>query len=330
MRVRLAIIFLCCGLAIGCGTTRWTDTSRTATEQLLIADSIDRAVSRIDFHVVAGKKVFVDTTALKSVNDSGYLISSIRQQVLANGGILKDVKEKADYILEVRAGAVGTDRHDMLVGVPALSLPTVTPTVAAPTQIPEIPLVKKTNQRAIAKIALFVYNRTTGRMVWQSGVVPEESQARALWVFGAGPFQHGSIYSGTTFAGDHLHIPLIDLERGGQNASVSVAEQAYFVEPKDAVGDNDPPANEPKSLLSQFKNSKDPNDPSAQAPVFPWVPQNEPNGQNGPNGQNSPNGQGGPDGQAMPNGLVNPAATDAAGPGVPSGIFTLMHPVRGL
>ena len=32
----------------------------------------------------------------------------------------------------------------------------------------------------------------------------------------------------------------------------------------------------------------------------------------------------------MPNGLVNPAATDAAGPGVPSGIFTLMHPVRGL
>ena len=187
MRVRLAIIFLCCGLAIGCGTTRWTDTSRTATEQLLIADSIDRAVSRIDFHVVAGKKVFVDTTALKSVNDSGYLISSIRQQVLANGGILKDVKEKADYILEVRAGAVGTDRHDMLVGVPALSLPTVTPTVAAPTQIPEIPLVKKTNQRAIAKIALFVYNRTTGRMVWQSGVVPEESQARALWVFGCRP-----------------------------------------------------------------------------------------------------------------------------------------------
>ena len=92
MRVRLAIIVLCCGLEIGCGTTRWTDTSRTATEQLLISDSIDRAVSRIDFHVVAGKKVFVDTTAVKSVNDSGYLISSVRQQVLTNGGILKDVQ----------------------------------------------------------------------------------------------------------------------------------------------------------------------------------------------------------------------------------------------
>ena len=33
------------GLALnGCGTTRSTDTNRTATEQLLISDAIDRAV----------------------------------------------------------------------------------------------------------------------------------------------------------------------------------------------------------------------------------------------------------------------------------------------
>ena len=156
---------------------------------------------------------------------------------------------------------------------------------------------------------------------------------RALWVFGAGPFQHGSIYGGTTFAGDHVRIPLIDLERDGQKTSVSVAEQAYFVEPKDAVGDNDPPANEPKSLLSQFRNSKDPNDPSAQTPVFPWVPQKEPTGQTGPNGlsgQDPSNGQGGTNGQTTQNGPADPPATEAAGPGVPSGIFTLMHPVRGL
>jgi len=57
---------------------------------------------------------------------------------------------------------------------------------------------------------MFLYNRQTGRPVWQSGVTPEESRAKAVWVLGAGPFQRGTIYQGTKFAGDRLNIPLID------------------------------------------------------------------------------------------------------------------------
>jgi hypothetical protein len=59
--------------------------------------------------------------------------------------------------------------------------------------------------------------------------VPVESKAKAVWVFGAGPFQRGSIYQGTEFAGEELNIPLIDL--GDRRAEpVSVADEAYFVE----------------------------------------------------------------------------------------------------
>jgi hypothetical protein len=94
-------------------------------------------------------------------------------------------------------------------------------------------LVKRTDQRGVARVSLFVYNRTTGRIVWQSGLVPEESKARATWVFGSGPFQRGSIHKGTKFAGDRLSIPLIDLDKKPieQRSPVSVAEQAFFVEP---------------------------------------------------------------------------------------------------
>jgi hypothetical protein len=53
LRVFCALAVLCAG----CGTTRRTDTSRTATEQLLLADAIDRSVSRIDFGLLAGREI---------------------------------------------------------------------------------------------------------------------------------------------------------------------------------------------------------------------------------------------------------------------------------
>lgn len=232
MRLHVAVILVCFA-CVGCGTTKWTDTTRTATEQLLLSDSMDRAVSRIDFRSIAGKKVFLDATPIASTTDNAYLASLIRQHMLASGAILKEKREEADYVVELRAGAVGTDRHDLLFGVPAITLP-VTPLPGIPSQIPEIPLIKRTDQRAVSKISVFVYNRNTGRIVWQSGVVPEESRAKAVWFLGAGPFQRGSIYDGTKFAGDRLNIPLIDFSAalGTEGSPVSVAEEAYFVEPR--------------------------------------------------------------------------------------------------
>ncbi len=224
----------------GCGTTKWSDTSRTATEQLLITDSIDRAVSRLDFRALAAKKVYVDDGPLKQVTDNAYLTSAIRQHVLASGATLKEKKDEAEYVLEIR-GAVGTDRNDLLFGIPATNLPTVTG-ATYPSSIPEIAFAKKTDQRAVAKISLFAYNRETGRPVWQSGAAPVESKTKALWVLGAGPFRRGSIHDGTTFAGDRLRIPLIDpmLAGDGTQKSVSVADEAFFVEPKEVAKETKP------------------------------------------------------------------------------------------
>ncbi len=244
MRLRLLIVFLLAGVCAGCGTTKWTDTSRTATEQLLISNSMDRAVSRLDLRAVAGKKVFLDETPIKSLTDNAYLTSTLKQHILASGAILKEKREEADYVIEVRAGAVGTDRHDLLFGVPALTIPTTPLYPSMPSQIPEVPLVKRTDQRGVASISLFVYNRQTGRPLYQSGAIPEESRAKAVWVFGAGPFQRGTIYRGTKLAGI-LSVPMVDFgrEAEGRHTSISVADEASFVEPKEKEA--------PKSAVAQ-------------------------------------------------------------------------------
>ncbi len=243
--------------AIGCGTSKWTDTGRSATEQLLITDAMDRAVSDLNFKALAGKTVFVDSTPLKRISDSEYLVSCMRQHMLANGCILKDVKSDADYIVEARAGAVGTDRHDVLYGVPAVNIPSVVPLAGIPSQVPEMPIIKKTDQRAVVKLSLFAYNQETGRPIWQSGAVPQESDAKAVWVLGAGPFQRGTIFDGMEFAGNKLDIPLVDLYHPTDN-TVSVADEAYFPEPEDVVETALAVADEPKGGAKPVADAKKP------------------------------------------------------------------------
>jgi hypothetical protein len=198
-------LILALGLLAGCGTTRMTDTQRTATEQLLLSNAVDQAVSQLDFHYLAGKTVFLDPQYLENVADRGYLISSLRQQLLACGCILQEERAKAVYVVEARSGAVGTDRHSLLLGVPQMTVPTFLP--GQPSLIPEIPFAKKTDQQAVAKIAVFAYNRVSGQRAWQSGTMEANSNASDTWLLGAGPFRKGSILHGTEFAGAELPVP---------------------------------------------------------------------------------------------------------------------------
>lgn len=205
----LRFCFLIAALAgAGCGTTKWSDSSRTATEQLLISDAVNRAISGIDFSALEDHSVFLDTRFIATTIDQNYVTSTLRQHMLASGCIIKDKAEDSDFVVEVRAGSLGTNRNDVLLGVPATQLPSVglLPTGAA--AIPEIALSKRTSQQAVCKIAVFAYDRMSGRPVWQSGNRKVASSAKDTWLLGTGPFQRGNIYDGTSFAGEKLKSPL--------------------------------------------------------------------------------------------------------------------------
>lgn len=171
---------------------------------MLISTAVDRAINHINFRPLAGKTVYFDATYLDGIVDRNYIISSLRQHMLAQGCVLKVDRDQADYVVEARAGAVGTDHHDVLIGVPAISVPTGGMVPGVPSAIPEIPFAKTTDQKGVAKLAAFAYNQRTGQAVWQSGVVPVVSNAKDTWFLGTGPFQRGTIYDGTHFAGSRF------------------------------------------------------------------------------------------------------------------------------
>lgn len=194
--------------AVGCGTTRMTDTTRAASEMLLVSGAVDNAIAQIDCSSLSGRSVYLDVQYLDGTVDKGYVISSLRQHLLAHGVKLQEDRKASEVIVEARSGAVGTDRHSMLLlGTPQMSVPVVM--TGQPSQIPEIALLKKTDMKGVAKIAVFAYDRKSGDALWQSGLVDARSTLKDWWIFGAGPFSSGSIRKRTELAGEELpRLPL--------------------------------------------------------------------------------------------------------------------------
>ncbi len=190
----------------GCGTT----TQKLGTEQLLMSDAVDTAISKIDFRHLAGQRVYLDTTYIKPVKSVGfvnsdYIVSSLRQQLAGAHCLLQDSAAEADIIVEPRVGALGSDGHEVTYGVPKTSALSTAAAIftsvpIAPT-IPEISLGRNVAQSGIAKVVVFAYERESKLPIWQSGVAKSESTSSSTWLLGAGPFQKGTIYEGFRFAG---------------------------------------------------------------------------------------------------------------------------------
>jgi hypothetical protein len=144
---------------------------------------------------------------------------------------MEPTKDRAEFVVEARAGAVGTDRHDVLYGIPAINLP-VAPVQGAPTATPEIALARRTDQKGVAKVAVFAYHRDTGRPVWQSGVDTIASKAQNSWWFGVGPIQKGTIYDKAQFAGREFRFPLLARQKKEEPRTVRVTRETQFNDPK--------------------------------------------------------------------------------------------------
>lgn len=219
---------------VGCGSTK----SRLATEQLLVSDAVDNAIATIDFRSLAGENVYFDTRYLINVKGVGfvnaeYIISSLRQQMIAADVRLKEKIDEADYVVEARVGTLGSDGNEIIYGIPAnkgaAMASTVLPSAAALPALPEISVARKESQLGAVKVAAFAYDRRNGTPIWQSGIARSRTTSQDVWLFGAGPFQRGSIHARTEFAGGEIRLP--GRARGNepeQGPPVAIDEEFYF------------------------------------------------------------------------------------------------------
>ena len=179
-------LLLLCTL-VGCSTTKSTDTPRTGSEQLLISSSIDHALDKVNFSPLSDSRVFIDDKYVDCV-DKNYLVASVRHRVMAQGAILAPAADKADIVLELRNGAVGTDRVESFFGIPEINLP-----APMPVALPEVRVITKESQFGTAKIGIVAYDAKTNEVLGTGGLTSARSDDNNWFIFGVGPWKDGSV-----------------------------------------------------------------------------------------------------------------------------------------
>lgn len=184
----LAIRCVCASLlcvALGCTSTKTSNTARTGTEQLLISNAVDQSLSKVDFSALGGKKVLIEEKYLDSV-DKGYIVSSVRHHVLHAGAELATKPEEADIILEMRSGGVGTDNSDAYLGMPGITLPGMV-------SLPDVKLITRSRQSAFAKLGIVAIDAKTHQELNGGGISLAMSDDNNWYVMGVGPYRQGTM-----------------------------------------------------------------------------------------------------------------------------------------
>ena len=225
---------VCCLLAlVGCTSASSSNTARTGTEQMLVSNAVDQALSKVDFQPFGGHKVFVDDKYLECV-DKNYLLSSVRHRVLMQGAQLVPKSEDAELVLEVRSGAIGTNSANSFLGIPQIQIPGLFAT-------PEVKLINRVNQTGMAKIGLVAYDAKTHQVLGEGGVSLAKSDENNWYVLGIGPWQNGTVKK--------------EIERGQPRYAsqpwVEISPQVAFAVPREA-----PPSDDKKVRLTSGKKNK--------------------------------------------------------------------------
>ncbi|HEV3023024.1 MAG TPA: DUF6655 family protein [Pirellulales bacterium] len=179
----------CCALCIGegCATMKESDTSRTGVEQLLISTAVDRSLDKVDLAPLRGARVYVEEKYL-DCTDKNYVIVSLHERVMRAGGTLVDKPDGADVILEVASGAVGTDRDELFVGLPAIPL-----AMPSPVSIPRLALYDRAKAMGTAKLRVVAYDAKTRQPLVDSGAQLARADYRHWNLLGAGPITSGTV-----------------------------------------------------------------------------------------------------------------------------------------
>jgi len=166
MMLRLiAAMCLAALVATACSSVRESSPERTATEQLLISTAIDRAADKLNLEIPPGTRVFLDAGGLEGP-DARYAASVVKDRILRSGAHIALLRNEADAVVELRAGALSIDDGQTLVGVPNFDVPIP---LAGPMAFPEVPFYKQKERKGVAKLAATSYWVSDGRLIDSTG-----------------------------------------------------------------------------------------------------------------------------------------------------------------
>ena len=142
---------------------------RTATEQILVTDSIERALDELEWPTFDGEFVVVHTAAPGVELDENYLRRSAEKRLAAQGARVTQDEDDADYVLTTLAGAIGIDRSRRFFGLMGVTGGII------PLTIPELALFSHSRSEGYARTEIVLSDARKGGVVHRSGPTRAET-----------------------------------------------------------------------------------------------------------------------------------------------------------
>ena len=174
---RILLALLAVSIA-GCAMAREpSKTPRTAIEQLLLAQAIDRSLRDLRVPIPDGSTVALDVAGFSnytlvgtdatastgavygSPSDLAYARDVVAGRLGELGHRILSSPEGAGYRIKVIVQALGTEQGDTFFGMPAVQ------SVLIPFALPELTLYREQDQMGYMRYSLNVYEAASGRLV---------------------------------------------------------------------------------------------------------------------------------------------------------------------
>jgi hypothetical protein len=167
---RSIALLLVAAACAGCVSTKPPPGGRlSASEQLLAAGAVDRALASVEWPDVYKRRVFVDVASPANDPERLYLQNAVAAQLVERGAILAHDAAKADLEMLVVADAVGVEESSAFFGIPSVQA------AILPVATPEIALYSATENVGYAKLKAVLTDLKHGGVTARCG--PAEGMA---------------------------------------------------------------------------------------------------------------------------------------------------------
>ena len=156
--IPFSAIFSALFLLSACGVTREASKSpRAATEQLLLAQAVERSFEDVSVPILTDAAVVMEVAGLTP--DQYYVRDAVAGHLAKTLGTrIVDRRDQAKYVVHVMVQALGTELDQSFFGMPQVQGGLI------PIALPELPLYKFIREIGYVRYSMNIYEAATGKL----------------------------------------------------------------------------------------------------------------------------------------------------------------------
>ena len=156
--IPFSAIFVTLMLLSACGVTREASKSpRAATEQLLLAQAVERSFEDVSVPILTDAAVVMEVAGLTP--DQYYVRDAVAGHLAKTLGTrIVDRRDQAKYVVHVMVQALGTELDQSFFGMPQVQGGLI------PIALPELPLYKFIREIGYVRYSMNIYEAATGKL----------------------------------------------------------------------------------------------------------------------------------------------------------------------